>query len=68
MAHDHPHNACYASRCLSYIASLSRIFAMKIKEEGLLSALENAEQLGNNEFALLASDAHSCRKKILECF
>jgi len=67
MAHDRPHNACYASRCLSCLASSSRVFALKTKEEGVLLALESAEQVGKDEFALLALDAHRCRNKILEC-
>jgi len=67
-AQDHPHDACYASRCLSCLASTSPIFAEKIKEEGGLWALKSAEQVGKNEFALLASEADSCRNAILRCF
>lgn len=64
-AKQRPHDACFACRCLLYLASSSRDFAEKIKEEGGLRALEEAEQVGNSEFALLASEADICRKELM---
>lgn len=60
-----PHDACFACQCLLCLASSSRDLAEKIKEEGGLEALEEAERVGNSQFALLASDATSCREKLL---
>jgi hypothetical protein len=63
---EHPHDACYASRCISSLVSSSYDFAEKVKKVGGLSALESAEEVGHNEFALLAQDAGRCHKSILQ--
>lgn len=62
----HPHDACYASRCLSTLAESSVEFASKMRDEGGREATRNAEEVGAREFALLARDAGSCLK-ILSC-
>jgi hypothetical protein len=62
----HPHDACYASRCLSTLAESSVEFACKMKEAGGHYAITHAEEVGVREFALLARDAGSCHK-ILRC-
>ena len=63
----HPHDACYASRCVSCLASSSSEFANKFKEFGGLNALKNSEEVGRSEFALLVHDSVSCRDKIVGC-
>ncbi|KAL7539807.1 hypothetical protein ACHAXR_009631 [Thalassiosira sp. AJA248-18] len=65
-AEHHPHDACYATRCLSILAESSVEFANKMQEEGGYDALKNAQDVGMREFALLARDADSCHK-ILSC-
>lgn len=62
----HPHDACYASRCLSTLAQSSVEFASKMKMAGGHEAVANAEEVGAREFALLARDAGSIHK-ILRC-
>lgn len=61
-----PHDACYASRCLSILAESLTDFALKIKDVGGHTALEKAEGVGMREFAMLARDARSCHK-VLSC-
>mmetsp|Transcript_21754 Transcript_21754/g.39235 ORF Transcript_21754/g.39235 Transcript_21754/m.39235 type:complete len:465 (-) Transcript_21754:216-1610(-) len=62
----HPHDACYASRCLSTLAESSVEFACTMKEAGGHDAVRNAEEVGVREFALLARDAGSCHQ-IMRC-
>lgn len=64
-AKDHPHDACYASRCLSSLAMMCDRLVDKIKIVGGLYALQNAQQVGQNEFALLESDARKCHDMIM---
>lgn len=66
-AENHPHDACYATRCLSILAKSSMDFATKMQEEGGYDALKNAEEVGTREFALLARDAESCHKILTKC-
>lgn len=66
-ASNHPHDACYASRCLSTLAECSTEFAIKMKEKGGQDAIKTAENVGAREFALLARDAGSCRKICMSC-
>lgn len=58
-AENHPHDACYAVRCLSILAQCSSDFADKMKSEGP-DVLDHAKDVGRNEFAMLASDVASC--------
>jgi len=62
----HPHDACYASRCISKLAESSVEFAIIMRESGGHDAIKNAEEVGVREFALLARDAGSCHN-ILRC-
>mmetsp|Transcript_15477 Transcript_15477/g.33524 ORF Transcript_15477/g.33524 Transcript_15477/m.33524 type:complete len:462 (-) Transcript_15477:183-1568(-) len=62
----HPHDACYASRCISTLAESSVEFATKMRESGGYDAIKNAEDVGVREFALLAQDAGNCQN-ILRC-
>jgi len=64
-ASNHPHDACYALRCLSNLAECNVDIAMKMREKGLQDAIKTAEDVGAREFALLARDAGSCRKVCL---
>lgn len=66
-AGNHPHDACYASRCLSTLAVTSRDFVNKIVDTDGEIALKNAREVGNTEFALLAQDAEICHNAILRC-
>jgi hypothetical protein len=66
-AENHPHDACYATRCLSILAKSSGEFANKMQDEGGYDALKTAEEVGTREFALLARDAESCHKILTEC-
>lgn len=66
-AENHPHDACYAIRCLSILAKSSGEFATKMQDEGGYDALKAAEEVGTREFALLARDADSCHKILTEC-
>lgn len=66
-AENHPHDACYAIRCLSILAKSSGDFANKMQDEGGYDALKAAEEVGTREFALLARDAESCHKILAEC-
>lgn len=66
-AENHPHDACYASRCLSTLAGASVEFAIKMKESGGHDAIKNAEQVGAQEFAMLARDAESCHNMLKCC-
>lgn len=59
-AEHHPHDACYAVRCLSALAQCSSEFADKMKESEGLDVLDHAKDVGTNEFAMLARDAASC--------
>ncbi len=61
-AEQHPHDACYASRCLSTLAEASCDFSSKMRDVGGEDALKSAEEVGVREFALLARDAGSCHK------
>lgn len=65
-AAQHPHDACYASRCISTLAESSVDFAIKMRESGGYDAIKIAEEVGAREFALLARDAGSCQN-ILRC-
>lgn len=65
-ANHHPHDACYASRCLSTLAEASVEFAITMRENGGHEAMKNAEEVGFQEFALLAQDAGSCHA-VLRC-
>mmetsp|Transcript_17854 Transcript_17854/g.42963 ORF Transcript_17854/g.42963 Transcript_17854/m.42963 type:complete len:460 (+) Transcript_17854:278-1657(+) len=65
-AEDHPHDACFASRCLSTLAGANMEFAIKMKESGGRDAIEIAEQVGLREFAMLARDVECCHN-ILKC-
>jgi hypothetical protein len=65
-ANHHPHDACYASRCLSTLAEASVEFAITMRENGGHEAIKNAEEVGFQEFALLAQDAGSCHA-VLRC-
>lgn len=62
----HPHDACYASRCLSVLARTSSDFAMAMKKAGGHEAVSSAEEVGAREFALLARYAGSYHK-VLSC-
>jgi len=64
-AKDHPHDACYASRCLSSLAMMCDRLVDKIKIVGGLYALQNAQEVGQNEFALLERDARKCHEMIM---
>ncbi|KAL3798035.1 hypothetical protein HJC23_012326 [Cyclotella cryptica] len=64
-AKDHPHDACYASRCLSSLAMTCDGLVDKIKIVGGLYALQNAQKVGQNEFALLETDARKCHELIM---
>jgi hypothetical protein len=64
-AKDHPHDACYASRCLSSLAMTCDRLVDKIKIVGGLYALQNAQEVGQNEFALLERDARKCHEMIM---
>jgi hypothetical protein len=66
-AENHPHDACYASRCLSTLGGASAEFAIKMKECGGHEAMENAERVGAREFAMLAKDAGSCHNMLKCC-
>jgi len=66
-AANHPHDACYASRCLSTLAEAHGEFALKMKESGGEESIKAAEKVGAREFALLARDAESCRKICMSC-
>lgn len=66
-AEHNPHDACYASRCLSTLAECSGEFASRMNEGGAVDILKTAEEVGSREFALLARDAGSCRQKMLSC-
>lgn len=59
-AKEHPHDACYASRCLNSLAKCCSRCVDKIKIVGGLSALKSAQEVGQNEFALLERDAKCC--------
>jgi hypothetical protein len=59
-AKEHPHDACYASRCLNSLAKSCSKCVNKIKIVGGLSALKAAHEVGQNEFALLERDAKCC--------
>jgi hypothetical protein len=63
-AKEHPHDACYASRCLSSLAMTCDHLVDKIKIVGGLYALKNAQEVGHNEFALLEQDAKICHDMI----
>lgn len=63
-AKEHPHDACYASRCLSSLAMTCDRLVDKIKVVGGLSALKAAQEVGQHEFALLEMDAKSCHEMI----
>jgi len=52
-----PHDACYASRCLSTLAGSCDDFAARLKAIGGCDAVRNAESVGVREFALLEEDA-----------
>lgn len=65
-AENHPHDACYASRCLSTLAQSSAEFAAKMKESEGLVILNHAKEVGTNEFAMLARDAGHCHN-LLSC-
>mmetsp|Transcript_849 Transcript_849/g.1665 ORF Transcript_849/g.1665 Transcript_849/m.1665 type:complete len:473 (-) Transcript_849:280-1698(-) len=69
MAEECPHEACYASRCLTSLASMSEstLFASKIREAGGMMALKIAHEVGTREYALLAQDAGKCHQTILRC-
>ncbi|KAL7463712.1 LOW QUALITY PROTEIN: hypothetical protein ACHAXS_004072 [Conticribra weissflogii] len=69
MAEECPHDACYASRCLTSLASVSEsnVFASKIRDVGGMMALKNAQGVGMRDFALLAQDAGKCHQTILQC-
>ncbi|KAL7520067.1 hypothetical protein ACHAWX_004816, partial [Stephanocyclus meneghinianus] len=64
-AKDHPHDACYASRCLSSLAMTCDRLVDKIKIVGGLYALQSAQEVGQNEFALLERDARKCHEMIM---
>merc|ERR1712157_560665 len=49
----HPHDACYASRCLGTLGEAHSDFADQMKDVGLQSALENAEDVGQSQFRML---------------
>ena len=66
-AANHPHDACYASRCLATLAETHGEFALKMKESGGEESIKAAEKVGAMEFALLARDAESCRKICMSC-
>lgn len=59
-----PHDACYASRCLSTLAKSSVDLAHRMKDGGGLDAVKNAEEVGTREFAMLAQDARTCRESL----
>ncbi len=61
-----PHDACYASRCLSVLAKSSVDMAVKLRAIGVCDAARNAEKVGAREFALLEHDAGRCHK-IMRC-
>ena len=61
-----PHDACYASRCLSVLAESSVDFAARLRAIGVCDAARNAEEVGVREFALLEHDARSCHM-IMRC-
>ena len=61
-AKEHPHDACYASRCLKSLAKSCSRCVDKIKIVGGLSALKSAQEVGQNEFALLEKDARCCHE------
>jgi len=64
-AGEHPHDGCYACRCLSSLATTCERLADKMKIVGGLYALKSAEEVGHSEFALLAQDASMCHKTIM---
>lgn len=59
-AREHPHDACYASRCLNSLAKSCKRCVDKIKIVGGLSALKTAQEVGESEFAMLERDAKCC--------
>jgi hypothetical protein len=61
-----PHDACYASRCLSTLAESSIDFAAKFSAIGGFDAVKNAEKVGVREFALLQQDAGRCHEVLRE--
>lgn len=66
-AENHPHDACFASRCLSTLAGANVEFAIKMRDSGGHDAIKIAEQVGLREFAMLARDVESCHN-ILRCY
>lgn len=64
MAIENPHNACYASRCLSTVVKSSVDLAYQMRDSGCLDAVKNAEEVGNREFAMLTQDARTCRDSL----
>jgi len=61
-----PHDACYASRCLSTLAESSNDFAAKFSAIGGFDAVMKAETVGGREFALLQQDAGRCHEVLRE--
>lgn len=61
-----PHDACYASRCLSTLAESSSDFAAKFSSIGGFDAVEKAKKVGVREFALLQQDAGRCHEVLHE--
>ncbi len=64
MSMENPHDACYASRCLSTLAKSSVDLANQMRDSGCLDSIKNAEEVGTREFAMLAQDARTCRDSL----
>lgn len=63
-ANENPHDACYASRCLSTLVKSSVNLACQMRDIGCLDAVKNAEKVGTREFAMLTQDARACHNSL----
>ena len=61
-----PHEACYASRCLSVLAESSFDFVARLRAIGVCDAAKNAKEVGVREFEMLEHDAGRCHM-IMRC-
>jgi len=66
-AADHPHDACYASRCLGTLGKAHSDFASKMKEVGLQCALEQAEKVGQSQFQMLYQELGNAQRILKPC-
>ncbi|KAL9190987.1 hypothetical protein ACHAXT_000693 [Thalassiosira profunda] len=63
-----PHDACYASRCLSTLAECPAYdFAAQMSAKGAAEALAAAEGVGKREFDLLRKDANRALETLRCC-